>query len=156
MLEILTYQVIAAGLGVASIGTADWLYDRGRIRQRPHDLWVDCFEHDDLLAFAYLDHRCVPRHWFVQCGVNRRDCNDNVPLDIPEPAKGSDRPKTGTGASFQTSSRQPVSSDVASFCTDAAAETSYLTGPISRRVASSSGRRRATQMIGRKGQYRLL
>ena len=40
MLEILTYQVIAAGLGGASISAADWLYHRGRIRQRPHDLWV--------------------------------------------------------------------------------------------------------------------
>ena len=40
MLEILTYQVIAAGVGATSIGAADWLYHRGRIRQRPHDLWV--------------------------------------------------------------------------------------------------------------------
>ena len=40
MLEILTYQVIAAGVGAASIGTADWLFRRERIRQRPHDLWV--------------------------------------------------------------------------------------------------------------------
>src|SRR5215469_4011841 len=40
MLEILTYQVVAAGLGGASISAADWLYHRGRIRQRPHDLWV--------------------------------------------------------------------------------------------------------------------
>src|SRR6516165_6645603 len=40
MLEILTYQVIAAGLGGASISAADWLYHRGHIRQRPHDLWV--------------------------------------------------------------------------------------------------------------------
>ena len=40
MLEILTYQVIATGLGATSIGAADWLYHRGRIRQRPHDLWV--------------------------------------------------------------------------------------------------------------------
>ena len=40
MLEILTYQVIATGLGATSIGAADGLYHRGRIRQRPHDLWV--------------------------------------------------------------------------------------------------------------------
>ena len=40
MLEILTCQVIAAGLGGISISAADWLYHRGRIRQRPHDLWV--------------------------------------------------------------------------------------------------------------------
>ena len=40
MLEILTYQVITAGVGAASIGTADWLFRRERIRQRPHDLWV--------------------------------------------------------------------------------------------------------------------
>ena len=40
MLEILTDQVIAAGVGAASTGTADWLYHRERIRQRAHDLWV--------------------------------------------------------------------------------------------------------------------
>jgi hypothetical protein len=40
MLEILTCQVIAAGLGGISISAADWLYHRGGIRQRPHDLWV--------------------------------------------------------------------------------------------------------------------
>ena len=32
--------MITAGLGGASISAADWLYHRGRIRQRPHDLWV--------------------------------------------------------------------------------------------------------------------
>ena len=40
MLEILTLQVIAATLGTLSIGTADWLYHRGRIRQTLHSLWV--------------------------------------------------------------------------------------------------------------------
>jgi hypothetical protein len=40
MLRILACQVIAAILGTASIGAADWLYHRQRIRQRPHDLWV--------------------------------------------------------------------------------------------------------------------
>jgi hypothetical protein len=40
MLEILTLQVIAATLGTLSIGGADWLYSRGRIRQRLHALWV--------------------------------------------------------------------------------------------------------------------
>ena len=40
MLEILTIQVIAAILGTASIGVADWLYNRGRIRQLFHSLWV--------------------------------------------------------------------------------------------------------------------
>src|SRR5229473_4699160 len=40
MLEILTIQVIAAILGTGSIGAADWLYHRGRIRQLLHSLWV--------------------------------------------------------------------------------------------------------------------
>ena len=40
MLEILALQVIAATLGTLSIGGADWLYHRGRIRQPLHALWV--------------------------------------------------------------------------------------------------------------------
>jgi|GEM_PF-1360216 hypothetical protein len=40
MLEILALQVIAAILGTLSIGGADWLYHRGRIRQSLHALWV--------------------------------------------------------------------------------------------------------------------
>jgi hypothetical protein len=40
MLEILTLQVIAATLGTASIGAADWLHLRGRIRPALHALWV--------------------------------------------------------------------------------------------------------------------
>jgi hypothetical protein len=40
MLEILAFQVIAAILGTLSIGGADWLYDRGRLRQSLHALWV--------------------------------------------------------------------------------------------------------------------
>jgi drug/metabolite transporter (DMT)-like permease len=40
MLRILTYQVIAAVLGAVSIGGANWLYNRGYIRQRLHDLSV--------------------------------------------------------------------------------------------------------------------
>jgi hypothetical protein len=40
MLEILALQVITAILGMISIGTADWLYHRGRIRQRLHSFWV--------------------------------------------------------------------------------------------------------------------
>jgi hypothetical protein len=40
MLEILTVQVIAAILGTLSVGTADWLYHRGRIRQTSHSLWI--------------------------------------------------------------------------------------------------------------------
>lgn len=40
MLEILTLQLISASLGTAMIGAADWLHDRGRIRQRVHALWV--------------------------------------------------------------------------------------------------------------------
>lgn len=40
MLSVLTYQVIAAILGIVSTGAADWLYHRGSIRQRLHDFWV--------------------------------------------------------------------------------------------------------------------
>ena len=40
MLEILTLQVITAISGTISIGAADWLYHRGRLRQRLHSLWV--------------------------------------------------------------------------------------------------------------------
>ena len=40
MLEILLVQVIVAILGTASIGAADWLYQRARIRSRLHSLWV--------------------------------------------------------------------------------------------------------------------
>lgn len=40
MLEILALQVITAILGTISIGAADWLYNRGRIRQRLHSFWV--------------------------------------------------------------------------------------------------------------------
>ena len=40
MLETLALQVIAAILGTLSIGGADWLYYRGRIRQPVHALWV--------------------------------------------------------------------------------------------------------------------
>ena len=40
MLETLALQVIAAILGTLSIGGADWLYHRGRIRQPVHALWV--------------------------------------------------------------------------------------------------------------------
>ncbi len=43
MLEILTLQVIAATLGTLSIGAADWLYHRGRIRRPLHSLWVSSF-----------------------------------------------------------------------------------------------------------------
>ena len=42
MLEIFVIQVVAAILGTASIGMADWLYQSGRIRQRLHSLWVSC------------------------------------------------------------------------------------------------------------------
>jgi hypothetical protein len=40
MMEILTVQVIAAILGMISIGTADGLYLRGRIGRFLHSLWV--------------------------------------------------------------------------------------------------------------------
>jgi hypothetical protein len=38
--EILTMQVIVAALGTLSIGGADWLYHRGRIRRPLHAFWV--------------------------------------------------------------------------------------------------------------------
>jgi len=40
MLEILALQVITAISGTISIGAADWLHDRKRIRPRLHALWV--------------------------------------------------------------------------------------------------------------------
>jgi hypothetical protein len=40
MIEILTIQVLTAVLGMTSIATADWLYNRGRVRRRLHSLWV--------------------------------------------------------------------------------------------------------------------
>jgi hypothetical protein len=40
MLEFLTLQVFANILGIASIGAADWLYIRGRLRRRLYSLWV--------------------------------------------------------------------------------------------------------------------
>jgi len=40
MLEMLILQVIIAILGTVSIGAADWMYNRERIRQRVHSLWV--------------------------------------------------------------------------------------------------------------------
>ena len=40
MMEILTTQVIAAILGMSSIATADWAYQRERIGRRLHSLWV--------------------------------------------------------------------------------------------------------------------
>jgi len=40
LLEILALQVIAATLGTLSIGAADWLHYRGRVRQPLHALWV--------------------------------------------------------------------------------------------------------------------
>jgi hypothetical protein len=40
MVEILTIQVLTAVLGMISIATADWLYNRGRVRRRLHSLWV--------------------------------------------------------------------------------------------------------------------
>lgn len=40
MFGILILQVIIAIIGTISIGAADWLYYRGRIRQRVHSFWV--------------------------------------------------------------------------------------------------------------------
>jgi hypothetical protein len=42
MFEFLTLQMLVGILGTASIGTADWLYLRGRVRRRLHSLWVAC------------------------------------------------------------------------------------------------------------------
>jgi H+/Cl- antiporter ClcA len=40
MMEILAIQMIAALLGICSIATADWLYQRERIHRRLHSLWI--------------------------------------------------------------------------------------------------------------------
>ena len=134
MLEILTYQVIAAGVGATSIGAADWLYHRGRIRQRPHDLWVS----------ASSTATCSPLIiWttdvFLGIGTFSVALIGTIAMIMflwiyRSLQKLSDRPKPGMGRLVSASSRQPVSSAVASFWPDAAAETSYLTGPISRRA----------------------
>src|SRR5262245_33236712 len=40
MLDIFFVQFLAAGMGAASTGLADWLYNSGRIRQGLHSFWV--------------------------------------------------------------------------------------------------------------------
>jgi hypothetical protein len=40
MFRILILQVVVAISSMANIGAADWLFQRGRIRQRFHSLWV--------------------------------------------------------------------------------------------------------------------
>src|SRR5215471_14333235 len=40
MFEVLALQVITATIGTLSIGLADLLYQRGRLRQRLHSAWV--------------------------------------------------------------------------------------------------------------------
>ena len=40
MVQIFLVQFLVAALGAASTAIADWLYHRGRIRQRLHALWV--------------------------------------------------------------------------------------------------------------------
>jgi hypothetical protein len=42
LLEIFITQFAAAALGAVSVGAADWLYHRGRIRQALHSIWISC------------------------------------------------------------------------------------------------------------------
>jgi hypothetical protein len=42
LLEIFIIQFTSAALGAVSVGTADWLYHWGRIRQARHSIWVSC------------------------------------------------------------------------------------------------------------------
>lgn len=85
MLEILALQVIAAILGTLSIGGADWLYHRGRIRQPLHSLWVASSSTAICLP---LDHRGIPGRRRNQLGIGRHVWSDDVPLDVSQPAEG--------------------------------------------------------------------
>jgi len=42
LLEIFITQFSAVALGTVSVSGADWLYQRGRIRQTLHSIWVSC------------------------------------------------------------------------------------------------------------------
>ena len=133
MLRILTYQVIAVSLGSVSIGAADWLYQRGRIRQTLHDLWVS----------ASSTAICLPLLiWttgvFLGIGVLSQALIGAIAVIMllwiyRSLRKLPTDQKLEWGALPCHSSSQPASSNVASFCTDAADEISYLNQPVSRR-----------------------
>jgi hypothetical protein len=131
MLRVLTYQVIAISLGSASIGAADWLYHRGRIRQILHDLWVSasstaiCLPLLILTTGVYLGIGVFSEAMIGAIAVIMflwiyRSLR-KVPTDQ----------KPEWGALARHSSRQPVSSN--SFGKDAADKISYLSAPMSRR-----------------------
>ena len=131
MLRVLTYQVIAVSLGSASVGAADWLYRRGGIRQRLHDLWVSTsstavclplliwtagvFLGIGLFSEALIGAIAVMMFLWIYRSLRK------VPTDqeLEWRALGCH------------SSSQPFSSN--SFGKDAAEEISYLNGPVSRR-----------------------
>jgi hypothetical protein len=131
MLRVLTYQVIAVSLGSVSIGAADWLYHRERIRQRLHDLWVsasstaicmplliwitDVFLGLGLFSQAVIGAIAVIMFLWIYRSLRK------VPTDQ----------ELEWGALSCRSSNQPVSSD--SFGEDATDEMSYLNRPASRR-----------------------
>jgi len=131
MLRVLTYQVIAVSLGSASIGAADWLYRRGRIRQRLHDLWVSAsstaiclplliwttgvFLGIGVFSEALIGAIAVMMFLWIYRSLRK------VPTD--------QELDWGTLSCYLSS--QPVSSD--SLGEDAAEEISYLNGPVSRR-----------------------
>ena len=132
MLRVLTYQVIAVSLGSASIGAADWLYHRGRIRQGLHDLWVSASSTAICLplliwttgvflgigAFSEALIGAIAVMMFLWIYQSLR----KVPTDQ----------KLDWEALSGHSSRPPVSSDAGSFCEDATDQISYLDGRVSR------------------------
>jgi hypothetical protein len=133
MLRILTIQVIAVSLGSASIGAADWLYHRGRIRQRLHDLWVSATS--TAICFPLLIGITAI---FLGIGVFSEALIGAIAIMMflwiyQSLRKVPTDQELEWGALSRYSSRQPVSSDVASFCEDATAEISYLGAPMSPR-----------------------
>ena len=131
MLKALTYQVIAVSLGSASIGAADWLYHRGRIRQRLHDLWVSASS-----TAIYLPLLIWTTSVFLGIGVFSQTLIATIEVIIflwiyRSLRKVPTDQKREWGALACHSSRQPVSSN--SFGKGAADESSYLNGPVSRR-----------------------
>ena len=133
MLRVLTYQVIAVSLGSASIGAADWLYHRGRIRQRLHDLWVS----------ASSTAVCLPLLiWttgvFLGIGVFSQALVGTIAVIMflwiyRSLRKVPTDQKLEWGALSSHYQRQPVSSNVAGLGKDAADEIGYLSGPLSQR-----------------------
>jgi hypothetical protein len=131
MLRVLTYQVIAISLGSASIGAADWLYHRGRIRQRLHDLWVSasstaiCLPLLILTTGVYLGIGVFSEAMIGAIAVIMFLWIYRSLRKVPTDQK----PEWGALACH--ASRQPVSSN--SFGKDAADKISYLSAPMSRR-----------------------